>query len=192
MNPALLSALMLLVFVSGCATRETTGTREVPIGRGVSLNLPMPPGYLRETTILQVVRGAYGADRRTFQSLVSLSPDEVRVIITLPGGPRIMTIDWSARGVATERSALAPTELRGENVLADMVISLWDLKAVAAALPDGATVTQTDGVRTVHCEGREVITVRYAEDAIKTRRMVLTNHDFGYELVISSQRTEDG
>jgi hypothetical protein len=152
----------------------------------------MPPGYLRETTILQIVQGAYGADRRTFQSLVSLSPEKVRVIMTLPGGPRIMTIEWSARGVAAERTALAPAELMGENVLADLVISLWDLNAVAAALPDGATVTETGGVRTVHSEGREVITVRYADDANTTRRMVLTNHDFGYELSISSTLTGGG
>ncbi len=183
---------MLLVLVSGCATRETTPFRKIPIGRDVFLVLPMPPGYPRETTVLQMVQGAHGSHRRTVQSLVSLSPDEVRVIMTLPGGPRIMTIDWSARGITTARTALAPSGLTGENVLADMVVSLWALKAVGRALADSASVTEADGVRTISSEGRAVITVRYADDGTETGRMVLTNHDFGYELVISSQRTANG
>jgi len=192
MNAAFLAGLALLVFASGCATLETTRTQEVLVGRGVTLTLPMPPGYPRDTTILQMVQGAYGTHRRTFQALTSLSADAMRVIMTLPGGPRIMTIDWSADGVTTNRTALAPAELMGENVLADMVVSLWDLKSVAAALPDGATITEAAGVRTVRSEGRDVVTVRYADDADKSTSMILTNHDFGYELLISSQWTESG
>ncbi len=192
MNRALLAGLALIVVISGCTTRDTSRTREVAIGRGLSLDLPMPPGYPRETTVLQTVQGVYAGRRLTFQALTFLAADEVRVIMTLPGGPRIMTIEWSALGVTTERTALAPAELMGENVLADMVISLWELRALRAALPDSAEVTEAHGVRTVGGEGREVVTVRYAGNTVKTRRMVLTNHDFGYELVISSQRIEGG
>lgn len=192
MSAASLAGLALLVFVSGCATQETARSPDVAIGRGVSLALPMPPAYPRESTVLQTVQGAYGARRRTFQSVVSLAADKVRVIMTLPGGPRVMTVHWSAQGVTTERTALAPAELRGENVLADIVITLWDLDAVGAALSGDATITEADGVRTIRGAGREVITVWYAEGANESERMVLTNHDFGYELVISSQRNEGG
>lgn len=187
---ALWAGLVLLAVVTGCAIREAARSPEVAIGRGVSLALPMPPGYPREVTVLQTVQGAYGAQRRTFQSLVTLGADEARVIMTMPGGPRIMTIHWSAQGVTTERAALAPAELMGENVLADIVITLWDLEALGPALSDDATITEADGVRTIYSARREVITVRYADDSTSTKRMVLTNHDFGYELVISSQRTE--
>ena len=170
MSPAFLAGLAFLVFVSGCATRQTTRTQEVAIGRSVTLTLPMPPGYPRETTVFQMVQGAYGTHRRTFQSLVSLSPDAVRVIMTLPGGPRIMTIEWSANGMTTYRTSVAPAELMGENVLADMVVTLWNLKAVAALLPAGATITEAAGVRTLRSEGRDVITVRYTDDAEKKKK----------------------
>lgn len=192
MNAMSLAGLALLVLVSGCATRETARSPDVAIGRGASLALPMPPGYSREITVLQTVQGAYGAQRRTFQSVVSLAADKVRVIMTLPGGPRVMTVHWSAQGVTTERTALAPAELRGENVLADIVITLWHLDAVGAALSGDATIAEADGVRTIRSAGREVITVRYVDGANESERTVVTNHDFGYELVISSQRIEGG
>ncbi len=192
MNAVSLAGLALVVLVSGCATRETVRSPDVAIGRGASLALPMPPGYPREITVLQTVQGAYGAQRRTFQSVVSLGADEARVIMTMLGGPRIMTIHWSAQGVTAERTALAPAELKGENVLADIVITLWDLEAVGAALSGDATITEADGVRTIRSAGREVITVRYIDGPNESDRIVLTNHDFGYELVISSQRTEGG
>ena len=181
--------LALLIFASGCATRDTARSQDVSIGREISLTLPMPPGYPREITFLQTVQGSYGAQRRTFQSLVSLAADEVRVIMTLPGGPRIMTIRWSPQGVTTERTALAPAELLGENVLADLMITLWDPDAAGAALSDNATITEADGVRTIRSAGRDVITVRYADGASDSERMVLVNHDFGYELVISDRKS---
>ncbi len=191
-NSTLWAGLVLLVFVSGCATRDTTHSPDVAIGRGVSLALPMPPGCPREVTVLQTVQGAYGDQRRTFQSVVSLSADAVQVIMTVPGGPRIMTIQWSAEGVTTERTALAPSELMGENVLADIMITLWNADSVGAALSPDATITEADGVRTIRSTGRDVITVRYDDETTGTERMVLTNHDFDYELAISSQRTEGG
>ncbi len=116
----------------------------------------------------------------------------MHVVITLPTGPRLMTIYWSALGVATDRSSLAPPDLMGENVLADMVIALWDLKAVRAALPDDTIAVQVDGVRTLSRGGRAVVTVHYSGDVLRTGRMVIKNHDFGYELVIASQRIDGG
>lgn len=186
------AGLALLALASGCATRETARSPEVAIGRQVFLALPMPPGYPRETTVLQTVQGTHGAERRTFQSVVTLGANAARVIMTLPAGPRIMTINWSAQGVTTERTALAPAELKGENVLADIVITLWGKDAVGAALSQDATIREADGVRTIRSAGRDVLTVRYASGSTPSKRVLLTNHDFGYELVISSQGTEGG
>lgn len=197
MTPSFASAglwagLAFLVFVSGCAARETVRSPDVPIGRDVFLALPMPPGYAGDITLLQTVQGAYGTERRTFQSWVSLAADEVRVIMTVPSGPRIMTIHWSAHNVTTERTALAPAELAGENVLADIMITLWAVDAVGAALSGDATIAEDDGVRTIRSAGRDVITARNSDGPLEHRRTVLTNHDFGYQLEISSQRTDGG
>ncbi len=187
-----LSGLLVFVFASGCATPEVMRTSAVPIGRDLSFKLPAPPGYPKEITLLQTVRATYGNQRVAFQTVASLAADKVHVVITLPTGPRLMTIDWSALGVATDRSNLAPPDLMGENILADMVIALWDLKAVRAALPDDATAVQVGTVRTISRDGREVVTVVYSGDVLRTGRMVITNHDFGYELVIASQRIDGG
>jgi hypothetical protein len=184
--------LLVFVFASGCATPEVMRTSAVPIGRDLSFKLPAPPGYPKEITLLQTVRATYGNQRVAFQTVASLAADKVHVVITLPTGPRLMTIDWSALGVATDRSNLAPPDLMGENILADMVIALWDLKAVRAALPDDATAVQVGTVRTISRDGREVVTVVYSGDVLRTGRMVITNHDFGYELDIASHRIDGG
>jgi predicted exporter len=188
----LLAGLLVFVFASGCATPEVARPPAVPIGKNLSFKLPSPPGYPQEITLLQTVRATYGNQRVAFQTVASLAADKVHVVITLPTGPRLMTIDWSALGVTTDRSNLAPPDLRGENVLADLVIALWDLKAVRAALPDDATAVQVDTIRTISRDGREVVTVLYSGDVLRTGRMVITNHDFGYELVIASQRIDGG
>jgi hypothetical protein len=51
---------------------------------------------------------------------------------------------------------------------------------------------QVGTVRTISRDGREVVTVVYSGDVLRTGRMVITNHDFGYELVIASQRIDGG
>jgi hypothetical protein len=192
MRRSILTALLVFAFASGCATPERARPPAVPIGRDLSLKLPAPPGYPKEITLLQTVRAAYGDQRVAFQTVASLAADRVHVVITLPTGPRLMTIDWSALGVSADRSNLAPPDLMGENILADMVIALWDLKAVRAALPDDATAVQVDAVRTISRDGREVVTVVYSGDVLRKGRMVITNHDFGYELAIASQGIDGG
>lgn len=192
MRRKILTTLLVFAFASGCATPEVAQTSAIPIGRDLFFKLPSPPGYPREITLLQTVRAAYGNQRIAFQTVASLATDRVHVVLTLPTGPRLMTIDWSALGVATDRSNLAPPDLMGENVLADLVIALWDLKSVRAALPNDATAVQVGTVRTISHGGREVVTVIYSGDVLRTGRMVITNHDFGYELVMASRRIDGG
>lgn len=181
-------AAALVIVAAGCQTVDVGTPQPALIGDDVFLRLPSTPAYPRRETLLQTVVGDYRGERRLFQSVVSLSPDLVRVVITAPAGPRVLTATWSADGIAVERTPLAPRDLEAASILADLMLVYWDLEAVDAALAGAASVVERDGVRTVVREGRKVVTVERRTGGAAREQAVLVNHDLGYVLRIQTVR----
>lgn len=187
--PRLALAVFLVIVVAGCQTMEEAPRRPTRIGNGVFLSLPPTPGYPRRETLIQTIVGEYQGERRLFQSVVSLSPERVRLVITAPSGPRVLTVAWSADGIAVERSALAPRELNADSILADLMLVYWDLASVNAALAGSASAFESDGTRTVVQGERAVVTVDRRNATAEREQIVLTNRDLGYALRIQTVRT---
>lgn len=177
----LFMAAGFLVALAACQSTVSPPPDRVLIGDGVHLDLPLPPKYSHRQSLVQMVDGRYEDRRQVFQSVVLLSPDLVRMIITLPSGPRMLTIDWSAAGIEVDRSALVPDDLHATNILADLMILLWDLESINKALAGTATVRDAENRRTVSHGDRTVITV---DRQAAPGRIEFTNHDFGYRLTI--------
>ncbi len=177
---------MLCLALGACASAPDEGPR-AHIAKDLALTLPTPPGYPETRTIAQTLRARYGLLSAAFESVVSLSPHAVEIVVTAAFGPRLATITWDKAGVREERTLLAPEGVPVENILADMFISLWPPEAVIAALPEGVELTVAeDGTRTLSAAGEPIMEVRRESEMRVTTR----NFALGYEITIVSQVLE--
>jgi Protein of unknown function (DUF3261) len=173
---------------AGCASTPDAAPR-ARLAEHLALTLPLPPGYPEARTIAQSLSAHYGALDGAFESVLVLSPEQVEIIVTAAGGPRLATITWNAEGVHEEETPLVPNGVPVENLLADIFVTQWPAEAVAAALPDGATLAlEADGARVVRQGEATIIEVR--PDPADASRVFVRNHAFGYELTIVSRVLE--
>ncbi|WGM40549.1 DUF3261 domain-containing protein [Caulobacter sp. NIBR1757] len=194
MTGRLLTLLLAGTLLAGCVTGPPAGP---PPPAGVAavardrvyLTLPLPPAYPGEKEMAQSIVAQYGPRKVAFDALVSLSPQKVTVIVTAPAGPRVAQIDWDATGVRTKTDGAPPPGFRGENVLADLVMTSWPRTALEKALGGRLEVWDyPDGHRKLVRDRELVVDIPPAvRDADGSSKRTLTNHDFGYTLTIVSR-----
>jgi hypothetical protein len=181
--------LALAVAAGACGARHEPaedGRLRAHIAEDVELMLPSPPGYPETRTLSQIVRARYGERSAAFEAVLDLSPEQVTVVITALGGPRVATLTWNEAGVREERTLLAPTGVPVENILADIFLVVWPTEAVAASLPEGVElVTDEDGRhRRLQRDGETIVEI--APDPENPSRAVVRNLAFEYEVTITS------
>jgi hypothetical protein len=162
-------------------------------GQGV-LTLPSPPGYPGETTVVQDLHAVRGDESYAAQAVLRVSAERVVLVLTLPLGPRIATIDWTAGGVEVTRNLELPMAelVAPEDVLADVVLAFWPDAALRRNLRDStlALAVDPDGRRVMQ-GGVPVIVVRHDPGDPWNGRTTLDNRLLGYRLTIFS-RTVSG
>lgn len=187
----LLAVLIIAACVCACQTTRSSPADRVRVGEGVFLTLPQPPGYAHRQSVVQLVDATYQNQHQLFQSVVSLSDDAVKVVITVPSGPRILTIDWTSSGIRTKRAPMVPAGLKADNILADLVILFWDLDSINVALAGTATAIETGSGRAVVQDGRIVMSIVSRDGMLSRGDVQLTNQDFGYHLNIRTISVDD-
>jgi hypothetical protein len=195
-NARLTFLCLLAALTTACATAPS-GPPPPPGVAAVArdqlyLTLPLPPGYPEEKEMAQSIVATYGPRKVAFDALVSLGPDKVTVIVTAPAGPRVAQIDWTAEGIVSRTEGAPPPGFRGENVLADMVMTHWPKAALEKALGGRLEVWDYPDGRRKLVRGRElVIDIAPPErDADGSTKRVLTNYDFNYSLTIVSREPQ--
>lgn len=189
----MVSRLVLLIglFTAMCGAPEPApdGRIRARIAEDTMLTLPAAPTYPETRTFSQVVRARYGEHDATFESVLSLSPEQATIVITMLGGPRLATVHWDESGVREERTLLAPGGVPVENILADMFMVQWPAEVVAQALPEGVDlIVDAEGGRVIR-RGETPI-VEISRDPSDARRTVVRNLAFGYEVTLISQDAE--
>ena len=159
--------------------------RMAKIGETEELRLPLPPAYPETRQFSQIIRANYGALGGVVEASMSMSPEEVIIVLAAAQGPRFATIVWNASGVEVDKTLLAPPGMPAENILGDIFIAMWPLEIVAQSLPADCTIADTgSGGRTVTCAGAPLIEI--TPDPVRANRWNLRNHDLGYQLSITS------
>src|SRR5262249_49909463 len=113
--------LSLLALAAGCASSDD-GALRAHIAEDIVLTLPTPPAYPDTRTVVQTGQARYGERQAAFDAVLSLAPDRVEIVLTMPAGPRLATIVWDEGGVRQDRSVLAPEGVPVENILADLFV----------------------------------------------------------------------
>ena len=187
----LLPILLLIGFIAGCASTTESKGNKVDIAPGVTLALPDRPPFGRAVNVVQLVQAVYRDRRETFQAVIASKDDGMTLIMTVPNGPRIMSLEWR-EGVVAKFESIAPKGLSAENMLAD-IMTIYASPEILRNAIDGADLTvKADGTREIAKHGQAIVRVTFPAGSGAdpwNGRAVLENLIFGYKLMINSRLT---
>ena len=81
---------------------------------------------------------------------------------------------------------LVPEQLRGEDVLEDLQLTLWPLDVIEKALPAGWTIAEAGRRRTLRLLDQPVLVIDYSGEPRWSGKIELTNLRYRYRLTIQS------
>lgn len=152
------------------------------------MTLPDAPPFGDAANAFQLVQARYGDRRLSFQSIIQSGARQFTIVMTVPSGPRIMSIEWHAGAVTTRKESIAPSNLSAERLLADLMLVYAPEDELRAAISGGKLVTVGDRVRRIFRDGRELIEVTRPAGDPWSGEATLTNFAFDYALDIQSRR----
>lgn len=176
-----LSAFFLL---SACAGGQGRAQGPQAIAPGIALTLPERPPFGVGIEAQQLVRAAYGGRSDRFQAAIESSPARFVLAMTVPSGPRIMTIAWHD-GAIVETRGIAPAGLPARRLLADFMFVYAPEADLRAALSGGDLVV-SGRTRRLFRNGVLLVEVERPDGNPWEGPARLSNFAHDYELVIDS------
>jgi hypothetical protein len=165
-----------LTFFS-CATRTSRPAR---------LGLKLAPSTLGASISLQQHLTVERGDRiDELEAALEVDPDALQ-LVGLALGQRVLSLHYDGRELRTWRHSLLPAELRGEDVLEDLQLTLWPVEALRSALPAGARVEDAGLRRTLWVDGVPVMVINYSGELRWSGTIELVNLRYRYRLIIVS------
>jgi hypothetical protein len=192
---ALLTMLVLLLTLAGCSSLRGTATpaAKPPAQARARLGLKLSPASLGQTLSLQQHMKVERAGRTDeLDTALEVDADQL-TLVGLAFGQRVITLEYDGKELKTWRHFMLPPQVRGDDVLEDMQLTLWPAQAIRAALPkgwdlqDGAPV-QPDASwqRILSFEGETIMTIDYSSKQRWGGQAVLNNLRYHYKLTITS------
>jgi len=148
-----------------------------------------PVSFGRALNLQQQVHVEYADRTVDLDAVLEITPDSL-TLVGMAFGQRMLTLRYDGVKLREQRHPMLPGDVRGADILTDLQMALWPGEAVRAALPAGWTLSDSDTLRTLSKNSREMVTISY--DAVPRWKSVVTlrNLEYSYRLVIRSA-TED-
>lgn len=150
------------------------------------LGLKLAPASLGESiSVQQTLR--VERDGRTDYLDVALEIDPERVqMVGLAFGQRVLRLNYDGQTMQTWRHLLLPAQVRAEDILEDVQLTLWPAEAIRAALPAGWRIEEDGLRRTLLLDDKPVMTIEYSSRIRWNGKVELTNLRYQYRLTIRS------
>lgn len=171
-----LAALATVLALSACATatkppQARLGLKLAPAALGTSISVQQH---------LKVER-----DGRTDDLDVALQVEPEAVdVVGLAFGQRVLTLHYDGKQLTSWRHLMLPSQVRAEDVLEDIQLTLWPAEAIAAALPPGWKVEDRGRTRTLSLSGEPIVHIVYSGEPRWSGTVVLDNLRYHYKLTI--------
>ncbi|MDB5989216.1 MAG: hypothetical protein JWQ10_619 [Herbaspirillum sp.] len=193
--PALLSVLLLAL--AGCSTAPSAAKQDASLP--ARLGLKLSPASLGQTLSLQQHLKVERAGRTDeLDTALEIDADQL-TLVGLAFGQRVMTLQYDGHELKTWRHVMLPPQVRGEDVLEDMQLTLWPAAAIRAALPSGwdlqdsapgtpnaPNTPSAHWQRTLSFEAQPIMVIDYAGPQRWGGQVVLNNLRYHYRLTITS------
>jgi len=172
---ALLAAIVAGLF--GCADAPSQPAR---------LGLRLAPATLgRSLSLQQHLR--IERPGRSDELDAALEVDAERLdMVGLALGQRILALHYDGYSLQSWRHPLVPEQLRGEDVLEDLQLTLWPIEVIEKALPAGWSIAENGRRRTLRLLDQPVMVIDYSGEPRWSGKIELTNLRYQYRLTIES------
>lgn len=186
----LLASAAILSAIAGCTTTPTTA----PPAR---LGLKLSPASLGQPLSLQQHLTVERAGRTDeLDTALEIDADQL-TLVGLAVGQRVMTLQYDGKELKTWRHFMLPAQVRGEDVLEDLQLTLWPAAAIRAALPkdwdlqdsETGNAAGTAMRRTLSFKQQPVMVIAYPTPQRWGGKVVLNNLRYHYRLTITSAAT---
>jgi hypothetical protein len=107
-------------------------------------------------------------------------------LIGLTFGQRVFSLSYDGREIKSWRHPMLPNELREEDVLEDLQLTLWPASAIRLALPVGWSIQESERRRTLLLNDVPVLLIDYSGEPRWLGRIAINNLRYQYRLVILS------
>lgn len=182
------------LLLAACATHSAEPSAgSVRIAPDLLLVMPHPADLGRSFEVAQLVTAHYGDQSYVFEGHISATPERFLMIGLDTTGRRAMTITWTNAGITYDAAPWIPSQLRPDNILADMVLLYFPDAVVGRALAEsGGTVASTATRRSVVADGKEIVIADYQPTTPGvpwSGRQHYRNLGWGYDLEIQTAET---
>ena len=171
---SLLSALLL----SGCAS--------APPVNSARLGLMLAPSALGDTfSVQQHLKVERNGRIDELDAALEVDPVHLE-LVGLAFGQRVLSLSYDGKELKSWRHVMLPAQVKAEDVLEDMQLSLWPVEAIAKALPEGWRIEEQGLHRALYLADNLVATIDYSGLPRWSGTVVLNNLRYHYRLTIQS------
>jgi hypothetical protein len=150
------------------------------------LGLKLTPAAFQGAVSLQQ-RLVLERDGRIDAIDAALEVDAERVdLVGFTVGQRIFSLHYDGKELQSWRHPAVPLELRGEEVLEDLQLTLWPSEAIAQALPVGWGIEEAGRRRTLSFNEVPVMMIDYSGEPRWLGQIAVNNLRYHYRLTILS------
>jgi len=151
------------------------------------LGLQLPPSALGEDITLQQ-HLTIERNGRTDQLDAALEVDANQLnLVGLAFGQRVLTLHYDGKKMTTWRHFMLPEQVRAEDILEDMQLTLWPIAAIRTALPPGWRIEDQGMQRSLYLGDTLICAIQYGAMPRWSGTVKLENFRYRYTITIQSQ-----
>lgn len=167
--------VLALALLAGCAGAPPPAAR---------LGLKLAPAALGASISVQQHLTVARAGRIDEMDVaLQVEPDAIDAV-GLALGQRVLSLHYDGKELKEWRHLMLPSQVKAEDVLEDIQLTLWPVEAVATALPAGWNIAEVGLQRTLTLDGQPVMLIRYSGQPRWSGTVVLDNLRYHYRLTI--------
>ena len=122
---------------------------------------------------------------------VALEVDAARIdLVGLALGQRVFSLHYDGKTLKSWRHPMWPAQLRAEQVLENLQLTLWPVNAIRQALPIGWSIQESGLRRTILQDGLAVMVIDYSALPVWSGKVEVANLQFDYRITIQSVPNE--
>jgi hypothetical protein len=175
------AALMAALALSGCAG---------PAAGPARLGLRLDPSALGDSiSVQQHLTVERGGRTDELDAALEAGPGQLD-LVGLAFGQRVLSLHYDGKEIGSWRHPMLPAQVRAEDVLEDLQLTLWPADAIARALPPGWRLDEQGLRRTLYLDGAVVATIDYSGMPRWSGTVVLNNLRYQYRLTIQTATSQ--
>ena len=110
-------------------------------------------------------------------------------LVGLALGKRALTLHYDGQTIQSWRHPMLPEQVRADDVLQDILLTLWPVDAIQQALPAGWRIEENGLRRTLLNGDTTVMVIDYSSQLRWSGKVTLTNLRYHYRIAIQSVST---